>query len=384
MEQQTISIAKAGLQATLNARTSILAAANPVGGRYNRKMTLRANVAMSAPIMSRFDLFFVVLDECNESVDLNIARHIINVHRFKDAAIDPEFSTEAMQRYIRYARTYQPKLTPEASDVLVEKYRQLRADDAGAGKNSYRITVRQLESMIRLSEAIARANCRQDITPGFVREAYGLLRQSIIRVEKDDIDLEGDDDEVIAEAEPAAAAGASAEAGSSSLAQAESMDASTEDGAAASTANGAQHHGAANGTAASSSATAPRRARAKLTYERYMEMMNLIVMRVRDAERATEQAMARDALVEWYLEQREGDIETMEQLAEERELTRKVLRQLVKDQFLLELRGVQPSADDDGQGDEQMQESSGGSTEHISYLVHPRVDLEELPASSAA
>jgi DNA replication licensing factor MCM6 len=111
MEQQTISIAKAGIQATLNARTSILAAANPVGGRYNRKMSLRANVAMSAPIMSRFDLFFVVLDECNEDVDLHIAQHIVNVHRFRDDAISPEFSTEALQRYIRFARTFKPKVS---------------------------------------------------------------------------------------------------------------------------------------------------------------------------------------------------------------------------------------------------------------------------------
>lgn len=111
MEQQTISIAKAGIQATLNARTSILAAANPVGGRYNRKTSLRANVAMSAPIMSRFDLFFVVLDECDENTDLKLARHIVNVHRLRDEAIKPEFSTEALQRYIRYARTFTPKVS---------------------------------------------------------------------------------------------------------------------------------------------------------------------------------------------------------------------------------------------------------------------------------
>lgn len=112
MEQQTISISKAGIQATLNARASILAAANPVGGRYNRKTTLRANVAMSAPIMSRFDLFFVVLDECNEQVDYNLAKHIVNVHRFRDEAITPEYSTESLQRYIRYARTFQPTVSP--------------------------------------------------------------------------------------------------------------------------------------------------------------------------------------------------------------------------------------------------------------------------------
>jgi DNA replication licensing factor MCM6 len=86
MEQQTISIAKAGIQATLNARTSILAAANPVGGRYNRKTTLRANVNMSAPIMSRFDLFFVVLDECDEAVDRHLAEHIVGLHKNRDAA----------------------------------------------------------------------------------------------------------------------------------------------------------------------------------------------------------------------------------------------------------------------------------------------------------
>jgi len=124
MEQQTISIAKAGIHATLNARTSILAAANPIGGRYDRKKTLRANVQMSAPIMSRFDLFFVVLDECDEKTDLNIAKHIVNVHRFQDDAINPEFSTETLQRYIRYARTFSPKVS------IVDAFRKnLRGPD---------------------------------------------------------------------------------------------------------------------------------------------------------------------------------------------------------------------------------------------------------------
>jgi DNA replication licensing factor MCM6 len=110
MEQQTISIAKAGIHATLNARTSLLAAANPVGGRYDRKRSLRANVAMSAPIMSRFDLFFVVLDEVGEERDKRLARHIVDVHRLRDEAIRPEFTTEQLQRYIRFARTFNPKV----------------------------------------------------------------------------------------------------------------------------------------------------------------------------------------------------------------------------------------------------------------------------------
>ena len=176
MEQQTISIAKAGIQATLNARTSILAAANPVGGRYNKKMSLRANVAMSAPIMSRFDLFFVILDECNPDVDLKLASHIVNVHMHRNAAINPEFSTDDLQRYIRYARTFNPKLTPAASKQLVALYGKLRSEDAqGYGRSSYRVTVRQLESMVRLSEAIARANCTEEVRSVFLQRVLPVL-----------------------------------------------------------------------------------------------------------------------------------------------------------------------------------------------------------------
>jgi DNA replication licensing factor MCM6 len=82
MEQHTFFIAKAGIQATFNARTSILAASNPVRGRYDKKLSLRQNINMSPPIMSSFDLFFIVLDECEESMDLAIAQHIVNFHRF--------------------------------------------------------------------------------------------------------------------------------------------------------------------------------------------------------------------------------------------------------------------------------------------------------------
>ena len=81
MEQQTISITKAGITATLNARASILAAANPIGGRYDRSKSLKQNIAITAPLMSRFDLFFVILDECDTEIDKRIASHIISRHR---------------------------------------------------------------------------------------------------------------------------------------------------------------------------------------------------------------------------------------------------------------------------------------------------------------
>jgi DNA replication licensing factor MCM6 len=91
MEQETISITKAGIQATLNAGASILAAANPIYGRYDRTKTLKANVALSAPILSRFDCFFVVLDECNEDADRMVAENNLKVRRCEEEAVTPHF-----------------------------------------------------------------------------------------------------------------------------------------------------------------------------------------------------------------------------------------------------------------------------------------------------
>jgi DNA replication licensing factor MCM6 len=188
MEQQTISIAKAGIQATLNARTSILAAANPIGGRYDRSKTLKSNVNITAPIMSRFDLFFVVLDECEQTVDHNIARHIVNMHQGKHTAVEAEFSTESIQRYIKFARRIRPQISEVAAKMLVESYRKLRHNDASSvSRSSYRITVRQLESLVRLSEALARLHCQDVIGPEHVKEATRLLQKSIIHVQTDDI-----------------------------------------------------------------------------------------------------------------------------------------------------------------------------------------------------
>jgi hypothetical protein len=119
MEQQTISIAKAGIQATLNARTSILAAANPIKGRYDPARTLKQNVDISAPIMSRFDLFFVVLDEGDQAIDYNIARHIVNVHLERETSQRPEFSLEDLQLYIRYARTRKPAVSANLQQYLI-------------------------------------------------------------------------------------------------------------------------------------------------------------------------------------------------------------------------------------------------------------------------
>ena len=324
MEQQTISIAKAGIQATLNARTSILAAANPVGGRYNRKTTLRANINMSAPIMSRFDLFFVILDECNESVDRHLAEHIVNIHMLRDDAVQPEFTTEQLQRYIRFARTFKPEFTPEAKQLLVEKYRELRADDAqgGIGRNSYRITVRQLESMIRLSEAIAKANCVEDVTPNFVKEAFNLLRQSIISVEKDDVEVEDEEDEVLNNGNANGHADGSDRDGDSPMADGDDDDEDGEDGP--------------DGAAGRASQTpVPQSRRTKITYDKYMAILNMLVRRVNEDEMTTGEGVEHEELLTWYLEQKEEQLDSVEEAEEEKELAKKVIKRMVKVRFIV-------------------------------------------------
>lgn len=188
MEQQTISIAKAGIQATLNARCSILAAANPKYGRYDVTKTLKENVDLPPPLMSRFDLFYVVTDNCNSQTDYNIAYHIVNLHSNGDQALECEFSTEVMQKYIQAARRVNPKFTAQAATKLSEYYVKLRQGDA-TGSKAYRITVRQLEALVRLSEALARFNFDEFIRPEYVLESAELLRKSIIRIDREQIDL---------------------------------------------------------------------------------------------------------------------------------------------------------------------------------------------------
>ncbi|KAG5654584.1 hypothetical protein H0H81_011559 [Sphagnurus paluster] len=395
MEQQTISIAKAGIHATLNARTSILAAANPIGGRYDRKKSLRANVQMSPPIMSRFDLFFVVLDECDEKVDMNIAKHIVNVHRFQDEAINPEFSTETLQRYIRYARTFNPKMTREAADVLVEKYRILRQDDAtGVGKNSYRITVRQLESMIRLSEAIARANCTSEITPAFVREAYTLLRQSIIHVEQDDIDF--DEEELEGERGKAQTTTTAADDEDDVQMTAEEMEAMDQmssmpanirvhvPGPGPQAQSSSRAGSAALGTDAPPAAPAPKR-RMVITHDKYMQLQSLVVLHLSATERETGRGIDRDELIDWYLELKESEIQDVEELEYEKELITKMLRKLVKACItILQVKGdVQeslPSMDEESQQSFALE----GDNMRVYYLVHPSVDTEGSSLTSTS
>lgn len=312
MEQQTISIAKAGIHTTLNARASILAAANPIGGRYNPKATLPANLNFSAPIMSRFDLFFVIRDEPNETVDRNLADHIVNVHMNRDEAVHPELTTEQLQRYIRFARTFKPVFTEEAKALVVEKYQELRANDAqgGIGRSSYRITVRQLESLIRLSEAVAKANCVEEVVSMFVREAYDLLRQSIVTVEKDDVDVDEGDE------------------GRENRADGDQdYDMMDEDDDV----DGGRRDRDRDGPMPNGDERQPSSSqKTKITYDKYMRILNILVRRVNDDEANAGEGVEQEDLIVWYLEQIEADLNNEEDLERERSLVSKVLKRMVK------------------------------------------------------
>jgi DNA replication licensing factor MCM6 len=117
MEQQTISITKAGIQATLNARCSILAAMNPIMGRYDKTKNLRSNVRLAPPLMSRFDIFFVLTDECKENIDIAIAKRIVDLHSGANRNYllhenkNEVLTSGSMLRYLKFARFIQPKIT---------------------------------------------------------------------------------------------------------------------------------------------------------------------------------------------------------------------------------------------------------------------------------
>ncbi|XP_054707129.1 zygotic DNA replication licensing factor mcm6-like [Uloborus diversus] len=296
MEQQTISITKAGVKATLNARTSILAAANPIGGRYDRTKSLKQNIALTAPIMSRFDLFFILVDECSEVTDYAIARRIVDLHQKSEESIERVYTLDMILKYISFARQFKPKISEEAQKCLVEHYQNLRLRDAaGVTKSSWRITVRQLESLVRLSEAMAKMYCKEEVLARHVKEAFRLLNKSIIRVEQPDINLQEDDEDDAAM----------------------EVDENTE--------NVAQNN-IPNGIIPPSESDKPQKL--VLSYEEYKSLSNVLISRLQREEEA-EGGMKKVELVNWYLKEIESEIESEAELIKRRFLVEKVIDRLI-------------------------------------------------------
>ncbi|XP_060605756.1 zygotic DNA replication licensing factor mcm6-B-like [Ruditapes philippinarum] len=311
MEQQTISITKAGVRATLNARTSILAAANPIGGRYDRSKSLKQNITLTAPIMSRFDLFFILVDECNEVTDYAIARRIVDLHSRNEESVDRVYCVEDIMRYLMFARQFKPKISKEAQDYMIEEYKRLRQrDGTGAAKSAWRITVRQLESMIRLSEGMARMHCQDEVQPKHVKEAFRLLNKSIIRVEQPDIHLEEEEDEQ----------------------DQQDVEMEVDENTPPATDKPEENQAAAGH---------PKKG-LKLSYDEYKQMANLMVLYMRKSEEESDESdtagLRRSNLISWYLGEMESEIESEAELIEKKSVVEKVLDRLVHhDHVLIEL-----------------------------------------------
>eukprot|EP00493_Phyllostaurus_siculus_P026018 UN26363 len=162
MEQQTVSIAKAGVTTTLNARTAVLAAANPAFGRFDKRKSVEANINLPAALLSRFDLLWVIVDRPDHDRDLNLARHIAYVHQH-DTYPELEFkayTADFLRAYIAKAREFEPTIPKDLSEFIVLSYVQVRQAALGEDDryDSRKIigTPRALLSILRLAQAMAR------------------------------------------------------------------------------------------------------------------------------------------------------------------------------------------------------------------------------------
>ncbi|KAI1280494.1 DNA replication licensing factor mcm4-A [Halotydeus destructor] len=179
MEQQTLSIAKAGIVCQLNARTSLLCAANPVESQWNKNKTIIDNIQLPHTLLSRFDLIFLLLDPQDESYDRRLARHLVSLYyKSTDEEEEETLSTDLLKDYIAYARNYiHPKLSEEAGQSLIHTYVDMRK--VGSGRGQITAYPRQLESLIRIAEAHAKMRLSSTVELVDVDEAIRLHREAI-------------------------------------------------------------------------------------------------------------------------------------------------------------------------------------------------------------
>jgi len=176
MEQQSASIAKGGIVATLNARTSILAAANPMYGKYDPFKNITENVNLPVPLLTRFDLIFVVRDIPTRERDEKIARHIIELHTPQGADSRSLIDIDILTKYLAYAKRSTPELTKEAEEKILEYYLKMRNVEA---EEMITVTPRQLEGIIRLSTARARLLMKDQVEGEDAERAIFLIESML-------------------------------------------------------------------------------------------------------------------------------------------------------------------------------------------------------------
>jgi replicative DNA helicase Mcm len=186
MEQQTVTISKANIQATLRSETSVLAAGNPKMGRFDPFTPIPQQIDISPALLSRFDVIFVLRDIPNKNQDEAIASHVLQEH--KQEVIRDVVEPSLLRKYVAYAQRLNPKLTDEAIDEIKGFYVKLRNQSVHSDKDikPIPITARQLEAIIRLSEACARIRLSDKVTGGDALKAIELLKYSLMEVGYDE------------------------------------------------------------------------------------------------------------------------------------------------------------------------------------------------------
>jgi len=174
MEQQTCSVAKGGIVATLNARTSILSAANPIYGKYDPYKNITENVNLPVPLLTRFDLIFIVRDNPDKEKDNLVASHILEIHRDTEKAARPAIDIDLFSKYLSYAKQIEPTLTPEAIDIVRSYYMEMRRIES---EGMITVTPRQLEGLIRLASARARLLLKDMVEAEDAQRAIYLVDQ---------------------------------------------------------------------------------------------------------------------------------------------------------------------------------------------------------------
>ncbi len=177
LEQQTVSVAKGGIVATLNARCAVLAAANPALGRYEPHRNVGENINLPVTILSRFDLIFIIKDQPEADYDARMSEHILALHRSRTSPETAPFPPEFLRKYISFAKRIIPVLTPEAVIELRDFYLKMRSK--GGTEAAVAITPRQLEALVRISEARARAFLRDRVTVEDAKSAIRIMTVSL-------------------------------------------------------------------------------------------------------------------------------------------------------------------------------------------------------------
>lgn len=189
MEQQTVSIAKAGITTTLNARASILAAANPLFGRYDRRKTPHENINLPAALLSRFDLVFLLLDNHDPQADLALAEAVTYVHQHlksKDKEQVTLLDANFMRAYIAEAKRIEPVIPSQLHNFIIQKYVEKRQEQTEVNKIGYvYVTPRTLLGIIRLAQGLSRLRFSEVVDQDDIEEALRLMEASRNTINQD-------------------------------------------------------------------------------------------------------------------------------------------------------------------------------------------------------